>query len=113
VAQANNRVSRPEQVKKFVVVDEQWTIEGGELTPTLKLRRAGDGAPRGRTRSAVRVKGRQWRRSDAVGDASSGPSRDRHLPPAPDVTVRKPAVENDAPRHTLMIRPSAERALPS
>jgi long-chain acyl-CoA synthetase len=40
VAQANNRVSRPEQVKKFVVVDEQWTIEGGELTPTLKLRRA-------------------------------------------------------------------------
>jgi long-chain acyl-CoA synthetase len=40
VAQANARVSRPEQVKKFVVVDEQWTVEGGELTPTLKLRRA-------------------------------------------------------------------------
>jgi long-chain acyl-CoA synthetase len=40
VAQANARVSRPEQVKKFVVVDEQWTIESGELTPTMKLRRA-------------------------------------------------------------------------
>jgi long-chain acyl-CoA synthetase len=40
VAQANARVSRPEQVKKFVVLDEQWTIEAGELTATLKLRRA-------------------------------------------------------------------------
>jgi long-chain acyl-CoA synthetase len=40
VAQANARVSRPEQVKKFVVVEEQWTVEGGEPTPTLKLRRA-------------------------------------------------------------------------
>ena len=40
VAQANARVSQPEQVKKFVVVEEQWTVEGGELTPTLKLRRA-------------------------------------------------------------------------
>jgi long-chain acyl-CoA synthetase len=40
VAEANARVSRPEQVKKFVVLDEQWTIEGGELTPTSKLRRA-------------------------------------------------------------------------
>jgi hypothetical protein len=37
----------------------------------------------------------------------------RRLPPAPDATVRKPAVENDAPRHTLIIRPSAERALSS
>jgi len=27
--------------------------------------------------------------------------RDRPLPPAPDATVLKPAVENDAPRHTL------------
>jgi long-chain acyl-CoA synthetase len=40
VAQANARVSRPEQVKKFVVLEEQWTTEAGELTPTLKLRRA-------------------------------------------------------------------------
>jgi long-chain acyl-CoA synthetase len=40
VAEANARVSRPEQVKKFVVLDQQWTIDGGELTPTLKLRRA-------------------------------------------------------------------------
>jgi hypothetical protein len=34
-------------------------------------------------------------------------------PPAPDATVRKPAVENNAPRHTLIPRPSAEHALPS
>jgi long-chain acyl-CoA synthetase len=40
VAEANRRVSRPEQVKKFAVLGEQWTTEGGELTPTLKLRRA-------------------------------------------------------------------------
>ena len=40
VAGFNARVSRPEQVKKFVVLDEQWTTEGGELTPTSKLRRA-------------------------------------------------------------------------
>jgi long-chain acyl-CoA synthetase len=40
VAQVNARVSRPEQVKKFFVVDGRWTVEGGELTPTSKLRRA-------------------------------------------------------------------------
>ncbi|MBB6610630.1 long-chain fatty acid--CoA ligase [Pontibacter sp. Tf4] len=28
-----------EQVKKFVLMPYQWTIEGGELTPTLKLKR--------------------------------------------------------------------------
>ena len=33
------RVSRPEQVKKFALLPEQWTPQGGQLTPTLKLRR--------------------------------------------------------------------------
>jgi long-chain acyl-CoA synthetase len=37
---ANARVSRPEQIKKFALLPEQWTPQGGQLTPTLKLRRA-------------------------------------------------------------------------
>jgi long-chain acyl-CoA synthetase len=28
-----------EQVKAFKLVPNQWTIEGGEMTPTLKLKR--------------------------------------------------------------------------
>jgi long-chain acyl-CoA synthetase len=28
-----------EQVKKFELLDAEWTIDGGELTPTLKLKR--------------------------------------------------------------------------
>jgi long-chain acyl-CoA synthetase len=39
VDSANARVSRPEQVKKFALLPEQWTPQGGQLTPTLKLRR--------------------------------------------------------------------------
>jgi long-chain acyl-CoA synthetase len=35
----NKRFSHIEQVKKFVLVDKDWTIETGELTPTLKLKR--------------------------------------------------------------------------
>jgi long-chain acyl-CoA synthetase len=40
VDRANARVSRPEQIKKFALLPEQWTPQGGQLTPTLKLRRA-------------------------------------------------------------------------
>ena len=36
---ANERLSRPEQVKRFRLVSDQWSVESGELTPTLKLRR--------------------------------------------------------------------------
>ncbi|BCY07131.1 long-chain fatty acid--CoA ligase [Actinoplanes sp. L3-i22] len=39
VATANDRLSRPEQVKRFHVLPHGWTPETGELTPTLKLRR--------------------------------------------------------------------------
>lgn len=35
----NKRFSHIEQIKKFVLVDKDWTIESGELTPTLKLKR--------------------------------------------------------------------------
>ncbi len=35
----NKRFSHIEQVKKFKLVDKDWTIDSGELTPTLKLKR--------------------------------------------------------------------------
>ncbi|HUO46798.1 MAG TPA: long-chain fatty acid--CoA ligase [Acidimicrobiia bacterium] len=37
--QANQEVSRVEQVKKFVIVADAWTPESGEITPSLKLKR--------------------------------------------------------------------------
>ncbi|HEY7704427.1 MAG TPA: AMP-binding protein [Acidimicrobiia bacterium] len=36
---ANEKVSRVEQVKKFVIVSDVWTPESGEITPSLKLKR--------------------------------------------------------------------------
>jgi long-chain acyl-CoA synthetase len=36
---ANEKLSRPEQVKAFHIMASSWTPETGELTPTLKLRR--------------------------------------------------------------------------
>jgi long-chain acyl-CoA synthetase len=39
VDEANARVSRAEQVKRFALLNEQWGVATGELTPTLKLRR--------------------------------------------------------------------------
>jgi long-chain acyl-CoA synthetase len=39
VAQANSVLSKVEQVKKYEILDQAWTPESGELTPTLKLRR--------------------------------------------------------------------------
>jgi long-chain acyl-CoA synthetase len=35
----NPSFSHPEQVKKFVLLPAEWTIDRGELTPSLKLRR--------------------------------------------------------------------------
>lgn len=39
VKTANTAVSRAEQIKKFTVLTTDFTVEGGELTPTLKLKR--------------------------------------------------------------------------
>ena len=39
VEQANDRLSRPEQVKRWRLLPEEWTAESAELTPTLKLKR--------------------------------------------------------------------------
>ncbi|MFL6109418.1 MAG: AMP-dependent synthetase/ligase [Marmoricola sp.] len=36
---ANERLSRPEQVKKWKLLGVEWTAESAELTPTLKLKR--------------------------------------------------------------------------
>jgi len=33
------RGNQHEQVKKFQLVPSEWTIEGGELTATMKLKR--------------------------------------------------------------------------
>jgi len=35
----NQQFNHVEQVKKFELLDKEWNIEGGELTPTLKLKR--------------------------------------------------------------------------
>ncbi len=39
VAEANAGLGQWEQVKKIELLPQEWTIDGGELTPTLKLRR--------------------------------------------------------------------------
>ncbi|MGW0366381.1 AMP-dependent synthetase/ligase [Streptomyces sp. NPDC002990] len=40
VAEANATVSRPARIRAFLILPEDFTIEAGTLTPTLKLRRA-------------------------------------------------------------------------
>ena len=39
VARLNESFGKVEQVKKFELLEKEWSIEGGELTPTLKLKR--------------------------------------------------------------------------
>ena len=39
VDEANEQVSRAEQVKTFVIVPDEWTPESGEVTASLKLKR--------------------------------------------------------------------------
>jgi len=35
----NSKFSNPEQIKKFTILPRDFTIDDGELTPTLKIRR--------------------------------------------------------------------------
>ena len=39
VDRLNEKFSNPEQLKKFVILPRDLTIDNGELTPTLKIRR--------------------------------------------------------------------------
>lgn len=39
VEAANARLNRTEQIKKYRLLDQEWSPESGELTPSLKLRR--------------------------------------------------------------------------
>ncbi|MBE7189771.1 AMP-dependent synthetase/ligase [Jatrophihabitans endophyticus] len=39
ITEANKAVSKAESIRKFVILPEDWTEEGGQLTPSLKLKR--------------------------------------------------------------------------
>ena len=39
VEKYNDLFNPVEKVKKFELIETEWTINGGELTPTLKLKR--------------------------------------------------------------------------
>ena len=39
VEEYNQLFNHVEQVKKFELVNHEWTVDGGELTPTLRLKR--------------------------------------------------------------------------
>jgi long-chain acyl-CoA synthetase len=39
VAEANSHLARVEQVRRWKVLPQEWTSQGGELTPTMKKRR--------------------------------------------------------------------------
>ena len=40
VDRVNAKLSRPEQVRRWVALEHDLTLERGELTPTLKIRRS-------------------------------------------------------------------------
>jgi len=40
VATANSHLARPEQVRRFTLLPAEWTAQSGELTPSMKRRRA-------------------------------------------------------------------------
>jgi long-chain acyl-CoA synthetase len=39
VEKVNAELSRYEQIKKIIILDQEMTIEGGQLTPSLKIKR--------------------------------------------------------------------------
>jgi long-chain acyl-CoA synthetase len=40
IAAANKHLARPEQVRRFALLPDEWTAQSGELTPSLKRRRS-------------------------------------------------------------------------
>ena len=40
VDDANKAVSKAESIRRFVLLPDEWTEEGGQLTPSLKLKRS-------------------------------------------------------------------------
>ena len=40
VDEANKAVSKAEAIRKFVILPADWTEEGGQMTPSLKLKRS-------------------------------------------------------------------------
>ncbi|GBD25593.1 Long-chain-fatty-acid--CoA ligase FadD15 [bacterium HR30] len=39
IEEVNQNLSQVERIKKFVIVPQEWTIDSGELTPTMKMKR--------------------------------------------------------------------------
>jgi long-chain acyl-CoA synthetase len=39
IEDANRAVSQAESIRKFTILPDDWTEEGGQLTPSLKLKR--------------------------------------------------------------------------
>jgi long-chain acyl-CoA synthetase len=39
IKEANQEVSGVEQIKKWIIVPDDWTPDSGEVTPSLKLKR--------------------------------------------------------------------------
>lgn len=39
IDETNRHLSKPEQVRRFTLIPQSWSVETGELTPTLKLKR--------------------------------------------------------------------------
>jgi long-subunit acyl-CoA synthetase (AMP-forming) len=39
IDEMNTKLARVQTIKKFVVVPKEFTIDGGELTPTMKVKR--------------------------------------------------------------------------
>jgi long-chain acyl-CoA synthetase len=35
----NLKLGKTDQIQKFILLDAEWTVDSGELTPTLKLKR--------------------------------------------------------------------------
>ena len=40
IDKANSQVANVQGIKKFVLLENEWTDSSGELTPTLKLKRS-------------------------------------------------------------------------